>query len=564
MWKTNEHKQELDIFPVYTDHLTPDQRADVENFPQLNVEDCRNINSCFTPYIFYKHTSAGRYTCFCTNCNTEYKVDLNDVDDIYHVQDEVKHGYRGICPHCKVNAEFKSAGYKQVGLAKIIDLCVYKTVGDVVYILAAVVEKNYNRYSAVDYDREPNIVVDIKKMYVLRKGQAEVYKIGYSYTQYGLTAFFSPAKKKICEAFNDGFAIRPKRYLYGEILRNTFLRYSGINFVKNGYITQFDQERYYTAYAMYPILEQAVKAGYDMFVQDLLWRKKKNARILDWSAASPKKFFKKLNMSEAKDILKDHTPTDVIIVYQTLKSVGKKKSLFYCRLYSDIIERRVSIGKAGISPEQALEYCKRIMKHAPEEERSQDDHSEMCRLIRLYDDYANIGQKIGYDFSLRNIAFPRDLNEAHDSAVENYNYIKQEEERKKAEEQAAAYKKRYNKLCKKYAKYSYPGIKLVVPESAEAIIKEGKDLNICVGGYASRHCTGATTILFIRKPSDLDKSWFTIEIDNDDNIVQCHGYKNERVNGKVIQKPEIIKAFEVNFQDWLNSQKKRNKRRKAS
>ena len=568
MWKTDEHKQELDIFPVYTDHLTPDQRADIESFPQLNANDCKKINGCFTPYIFYKRTSAGRYTCFCTNCNKEYKVNLNDVDDIYHVQDEVRHGYRGVCPYCKVNAEYKSAGYKQVGLAEAIDLCVYKVVDDLVYIFAAVVEKNYNLYSTDDYDREPNIVVDIKKMYVLRKGRAEVYDVGYAYTRHGFTAFFRPIKKKICGAFNDGFASRPKRYLYKETLRNTFLKYSGIDFVKNGYITQFDQERYYTAYAMYPILEMATKMDCAMFVQDLLWRNKKNYKILDWSAKSPKKFFKHLTLNEVKAVLENHTPAEVIEVYQDFKRKGKKKDLFYCRMYSYIIDYCTSIEKAGVDPEQALEYLRKVMKHSPEEERCEDDHSEIRRLVKLYDDYANIGLKIGYDFRLKNIAFPRDLNEAHDNAVENFNFMEEECKRKEAAELEEAYKPRYKKLCKKYKGYSYPGIQLVVPKNAESIIKEGKDLQICVGGYASRHCNGATTILFIRKPSDLDKSWFTIEIGNDDRIVQCHGFKNEQaqdtLTGKKLEKPEIIKAFEVNFQEWLNSQKKQNKRKKAS
>ena len=36
------------------------------------------------------------------------------------------------------------------------------------------------------------------------------------------------------------------------------------------------------------------------------------------------------------------------------------------------------------------------------------------------------------------------------------------------------------------------------------------------------------------------------------------------LTGKKVEKSEIIKAFEVNFQEWLNSQKKQNKRRKAS
>ena len=60
-----------------------------------------------------------------------------------------------------------------------------------------------------------------------------------------------------------------------------------------------------------------------------------------------------------------------------------------------------------------------------------DDHAELSRLVRLYDDYANIGLKIGYDFSLKNIAFPRDLNESHDNAVSNFNFMEEERKEKK-------------------------------------------------------------------------------------------------------------------------------------
>ena len=474
----------------------------------------------------------------------------------------------GTCPCCGVKAEYKAAGYKQVQLNEVVDFVIYKAVEEVVYIYAATIHKDYNEYGTEDFDRSPNLWVDFQKLYVLRKGRAEVYDVGYAYTRHGFTAFFRPIKKKICGAFNDGFASRPKRYLYKETLRNTFLKYSGIDFVKNGYITQFDQERYYTAYAMYPILEMAVKMNCDTMVQDLLWRNKKNYKILNWNATSPKKFFKHLTLNEVKAFLEDHTSASVIEVYQDFKRKGKKKDIFYCRMYSYITNYCTCIEKANVDPGQVLEYLKHIMKHASEEDRCQDDHAELSRLVRLYDDYANIGLKIGYDFSLKNIAFPRDLNEAHDNAVENFNFMEEERKRKESAELEEAYKPRYKKLCKKYKGYSYPGIQLVVPENAESIIKEGKDLRICVGGYASRHCSGVTTILFIRKPSDLDKSWFTIEIGNDDRIVQCHGFKNEQakdpLTGKKLEKPEIIKAFEVNFQEWLNSQKKQNKRRKAS
>ncbi len=571
MWIKNDKNQSIDYEPIFLDNLTHAQKEDVENFPPLDVKDCDSINRCFTPYIFYHRTSKDRYTCFCTSCNKEFEINNANSYDIYveNSRDIVKHNYTGRCPLCGTKAKYKSAGYKQTQLNEIINFCIYKAVGEAVYIYAANIRKFYRYgYKQSGFKRCPDLEVQLEKLYVLRKGDADVYAVRYHYGKRGWAGFLEPQKRKICTAFNNGMIIRQKKYLYRDVLRNTFLRYSGIEYADTGYIGYEDQERYYTAYAMYPILEMATKMDCAMFVQDLLWRNKKNYKILDWSAKSPKKFFKHLTQNEVKTILEDHTPADVIEVYQKFKQAGKKKDLFYCRMYSDILSYRVNIMKAGIDPEQVLDYLKRIMKHASEEERCLDDHVEISRLVRLYDDYVNIGLKVGYDFSLKNIAFPRDLNEAHDNAVENFNFMEEERKRKKAAELEEAYKPRYKKLCKKYKGYSYPGIQLVVPKNAESIIKEGKDLQICVGGYASRHCNGATTILFIRKPSELDKSWFTIEISNSDDIVQCHGFKNEvgkdPLTGKKREKPEIIKAFETNFQEWLKDQKNRSKKVKAS
>lgn len=570
MWINNNKEQSLVYKPIFTDCLTHAQKKDVEGFPPLNVDDCAEINRHFTPYIFYRRTSQGRYTCFCTSCNHEFKVNSNDYGDIYHTDNNIiRHNYLGTCPCCGVKAEYKAAGYKQVQLNEVVDFVIYKAVEEVVYIYAATIHKDYNEYGTGDFDRSPDLWVDFQKLYVLRKGSAEVYHSHASFRPNGWCYMIEPMKRKMCSSFNNGFADHRQVYLYKNIIKDTFLKYSGFDcYCCRHYIREYDQERYYTAYAMYPILELAVKMNCDTMVQDLLWRNKKNYKILNWNATSPKKFFKHLTLNEVKAFLEDHTSASVIEVYQDFKRKGKKKDIFYCRMYSYITNYCTCIEKANVDPGQVLEYLKRIMKHASEEDRCQDDHAELRRLVRLYDDYANIGLKIGYDFRLKNIAFPRDLNEAHDNAVENFNFMKEERKRKEAAEREEAYKPRYKKLCKKYKGYSYPGIQLVVPKNAESIIKEGKDLQICVGGYASRHCNGATTILFIRKPSDLDKSWFTIEIDNADHIVQCHGFKNEQakdpLTGKKLEKPEIIKAFEVNFQEWLNSKKKQNKRRKAS
>jgi len=81
----------------------------------------------------------------------------------------------GTCPCCGVKAEYKAAGYKQVQLNEVVDFVIYKAVEEVVYIYAATIHKDYNEYGTEDFDRSPNLWVDFQKLYVLRKGSAEVY-----------------------------------------------------------------------------------------------------------------------------------------------------------------------------------------------------------------------------------------------------------------------------------------------------------------------------------------------------------------------------------------------------
>lgn len=135
MWINNNKEQSLVYKPIFTDCLTHTQKEDVEGFPPLNVDDCAEINRHFTPYIFYRRTSQGRYTCFCTSCNHEFKVNSNDYGDIYHTDDNIiRHNYLGTCPCCGVKAKYKAAGYKQVQLNEVVDFVIYKAVEEVVYI----------------------------------------------------------------------------------------------------------------------------------------------------------------------------------------------------------------------------------------------------------------------------------------------------------------------------------------------------------------------------------------------------------------------------------------------
>lgn len=104
---------------------------------------------------------------------------------------------------------------------------------------------------------------------------------------------------------------------------------------------------------------------------------------------------------------------------------------------------------------------------------------------------------------------------------------------------------RWDKFNKKrIEKYEKIGdeFEIVVPREPKDIINEGASLNHCVGGYLKSVASGYKTILFLRKVSDPDKSFYTIEV-GDSRIIQIHGNHNKWLGNN----PEAIQ-FVI---DWL-------------
>lgn len=83
---------------------------------------------------------------------------------------------------------------------------------------------------------------------------------------------------------------------------------------------------------------------------------------------------------------------------------------------------------------------------------------------------------------------------------------------------------------------------IVVPREPVDIINEGASLNHCVGGYLESVASGYKTILFLRKVSEPEISFYTIEVNNF-NVVQIHGKHNKWLGNN----PEAIQ-FVI---DWL-------------
>lgn len=130
------------------------------------------------------------------------------------------------------------------------------------------------------------------------------------------------------------------------------------------------------------------------------------------------------------------------------------------------------------------------------------------------------------------VRYPQNLRHAHDELVRLNKWKEDAELNKKFE-------KRYKEL----SIYGYSNDMLLIrPCRNEAeLINEGKSLEHCVATYARRHASGNTSIFFIRRVTEPEEPFYTLEFSGG-VIVQDHGYRNK------LQTDEI-KEFE---KEWLD------------
>ncbi len=105
----------------------------------------------------------------------------------------------------------------------------------------------------------------------------------------------------------------------------------------------------------------------------------------------------------------------------------------------------------------------------------------------------------------------------------------------------AAIEERYEKESDK-REYSNGEYSMLMPQNAEDIIREGRELQHCVGraGYIEAMAANRCTILFLRSNKKLNKPLITIE-ERDGEIRQCYGIRDSLNNS--IEVRDFIKEY---------------------
>lgn len=197
-----------------------------------------------------------------------------------------------------------------------------------------------------------------------------------------------------------------------------------------------------------------------------------------------------------------------------------------------------------VTPEQTEKDRKNLLKLMRLQERT-DKKGLNEDVFRIFSDALNLFKQISNtnrpDIDLYACKDVNELHRYHNMLIEIN--ITDKEARNKEEQE------RLNKLAaklydqrKEKFEYADDNFSIIVPEEMNKITKEGVYLHHCVGGYISRVAEGRTNILFLRKNENIDIPFFTIEVNNHNEIIQIHGLYNRWLGNE----PDAVK-FVINW-----------------
>ena len=355
---------------------------------------------------------------------------------------------------------------------------------------------------------------------------------------------------------------KPTHYFYfnDSALKKTSLVYSKLDKYRNFEPGVCDEDKLLVSFLYYsnkyPVLEKLLLEGFGMIVRQFVNFKNGyyyynssnfKGRIFNFRKSTVAEVFK-CNKAELRKIREKipsplgRTQTAIIEELFFIRNKISVTDAYYLRS-TDIIyhQKQLDLLHKYRSYHKIVKYFKQ----------------QNLETFRDYNDYLILLDRLNIDKDNENTLFPSDFKVAHDSAVQMLQQ-KEDEERKAKLEQKL---NKFNKLLKKYKKkYTYSSNELVIRPltSIDEVYEEAQQQNNCVyTNYCEKYLKGKTILLVVRKKSELDKSYCTVEISLNDELVQCRAKNNASA-------PAEVKEFMNEFLDFIHNSKNLKKERKAS
>ena len=462
-------------------------------------------------YMYYEY---GKRTGLCTCCGKNYEL-----------KEQPKYGKEGICPGCKRKVQYRT--YKKKGRIHDWEYAslIQKIPGGYVlrfFVLNQLIEQGTRSYGGMS-----------EKIRITYNEQWNRQAI-YSYHRYKMTN-----KIRWCNGYEylsayGGRKEEERCRLYPrnlrKILKGSKLEYSGMpEFARTG--IEFYQQDFIDKAKEYAGIEKLIKAEFYNLTNS----------CISYGSRTPidlyqKRVKKVLGLTgEYYNLIRDKDPTwREYEVTEQCQDVGIRATWEQIQRMAQYA-RNFAIYMRHSTPHKMLKYIEGLKSEGPCAMRNQE--------VNDYHDYLQLAAGLGYNLDDDWILYPKNLKERHDQLTEEQNERKVELE-KEADDKKDRKLKRTIKR-KGWTRYEMETEELLIrlPECAHEIRKEGNAQHHCVATYMDRMVAGETCILFIRKKEEPDKSYYTVEV-RDNEVIQVRGKYNAAPSEDV---EEFMKIFKKNL-----------------
>ena len=532
-----------------------------EHVPDIPNSVYEELQDSIKHYIYYKSPGHRRRIGYCTHCGEYIEAWREDGEYIEAWREDTgvlaemynaAHNSTGNCPLCDYPITYKAVGRLQNGRSlndHFYAAVICPVSFDEVWIRGVrfAVDFNFlgnvagmiNEPSEVAFHQDERLAV--KPDIYIEEEHSRIRMVrgeGATIARRGWKGWKTLRTRRAEPFISSIFASVPDYHMLNVAdMDNTFLKYSCFDRFCNilppssyyGHRTLLKPVRFLCEYARTPSLEMMLKFDGTEFVSDLIYENNKNSRLINWKARSPDKFFR-LSKPEARTYIASGCDKDTLLLYHEARA--EKFTIMECieylrDFYLHNYEEISKYAKAQNMP------VRDILKYLRKQRLDND-------IWHIYHDYISFAGELGYDLTVHNVRYPKDLNKAHDQASKAAIKLKKQIELEKYARELKDRELRYNFAMGNYT--------IFIPEDPTDIIDEGKALKHCVGGYVDRHCEGKCTILFMRHIPDWNVPLYTIEM-RGGNMQQVQGYNNRIENKPVGEAENVLNVF----LDWVKA-----------
>lgn len=520
-------------------------------------ERCKNMPDLPEDFEDFCKATFGRSVCyykrrknhadlFCCACGEYYTIRTKERESfegsVEKVYETPVHGKDGKCIMCGAFITYSSGVKRALNYRDTRTVLIGQRYGEKGYVL-----RNFEivRTYAKDWKNTYTFTEMVRSFYMpgKRKVQEDWLKwnwctgeTGWDYTGFG--GFFKQQE-------HEGH-VYPNTYrqMQGTCLEYCMIReYIEAQARDNWQISpwEYNVRDYLNAYQRFPVIEALVKVEAYKMVEQMTFGWRENRFHINNRAKTPYDMLRIKKKRFADIAKKGLIINHWLDWYQFERKTGD--------IDDDVIEfftsHYISTKEMGdmlahMTPKQCMNYLLR------QKQESYEKYS-IRSIVSEYSDYISMCIRLGKDISDEMVYRPRQLKRRHDECVAQ---IERQRAQIKAEEYSLKFAAAEQVLGEIRKKFEYEGEQFFirVPERIIDIVMEGNYLHHCAGAtdrYFDRIKNHETYICFLRKVSEPETPFYTIEVEPGGTIRQHRGLYDEE------PELELVKPFLVEWQQVI-------------